>query len=327
MTGFIIKICKQFVLFLLAARISFLKKIYSVHQKVSRKSCNFDVISFVKPQGKKICIFASFSDTSKVQEDVLYYLSYLVESGFSILFVTTSKEIKEQDFTILQKYCFGIIRRENISLDFGSWHTGLIHLKNNNVAMDSILFANDSVIGPLFPISIPSTNTLEIFGMTENWAITPHIQSYFMYFSNQAIQSEFFKNFWFSNFRYMKNKKAIIMLYEIGISEMARSYGFKISPAFSYRDLLSTHFKLADSENINLISNKQIALNPTHFFWDTSVIGLQMPFIKKELLFKNPANVPNIHANLKKIIQKLKTESSGLDTQPIREYLNRFLSK
>ena len=36
-------------------------------------------------------------------------------------------------------------------------------------------------------------------------------------------------------------------------------------------------------------------VNPTHFFWDVLITDYKFPFIKRELLFHNPAQIPTYY--------------------------------
>jgi hypothetical protein len=36
------------------------------------------------------------------------------------------------------------------------------------------------------------------------------------------------------------------------------------------------------------------ALNSTHYFWDTLVREFRFPFLKKDLLLRNPVGIPNV---------------------------------
>ena len=220
-----------------------------------------------------VCLFSSFSFAGKVEEYVFFYLAELKKTGFSIVFISTSP-LSDSCVSRLSQYTFLIIERENKCPDFGSWKAGLSML--NCEELNSILLANDSVFGPfvdLGDIISSMKNEYDVWGMTENYEIDYHLQSYFLYFNKRAITSEIFKNFWI-NVDLSATKDEVINKYEVGISKLFRDNGFKLG---AYAD-------------INVISKDAThgrkVVNPLLVFAKPLIKKYQFPFFKRELIIK-----------------------------------------
>jgi lipopolysaccharide biosynthesis protein len=226
---------------------------------------------------KNYCIYVGYDQKSRIRPDVLMQLEAL-SLKYSIIYVTTSTELIINDplFKEVLKLVSQIIIRENKGHDFGSWKIGLDMLKNNFNNIQSILLMNDSLYGPLFEMDSVLNRTLasnaDITSMTSSIEYGPHAQSYYISYNNKIINSSIFKNFWesceFKNANSIKNKKMIVSEYEIGFYTSLRSGGF-------------SHNTLFDTGEGH---------NQTHASW-SKLIDMGMPFIKNELLFKNPERI------------------------------------
>lgn len=274
--------------------------IFQLDYITAKRTCRAQIVYFNENIDiSKLCVFAGFNRGQKISSETFFYFKELRRIGFEILYVTTSS-LQESDIAKLKEYCFGIILRENISLDFGSWDTGLKKMHESGISFKSILLANDSVVGPFFNLRIPDDlKEDEIFGITESWEKSPHLQSYFLYFPTTVVNTDFFKNFW-KNFRYLRIKRSVINHYEIGLSQSAIKNNFNIKPLIPYRELLANHLLSSSDLDINDIAQCTIALNPTYHFWETSILGLKMPFLKKDIIRSqaifHPSNILKLEA-------------------------------
>ena len=236
------------------------------------------------PVVSQVCIFSSFSYCGDVEEYVFYYLVELKKAGFPILFVSTST-LPESSVSRLSQYAYLIIERENKCPDFGSWKAGLSLL--NWEKLDSILLANDSVFGPFFDLGriISSMkNRYEVWGMTDNYEIDYHLQSYFLYFNKRAIKSNIFNEFW-TNVNLSATKDEVIHQYEVGISKLFRNNGFKLG---AYADIEVISKGTAHGRKV---------INPLLVFAKSLIKKYQFPFFKRELLIKRNISRAYDHLN------------------------------
>lgn len=266
-----------------------------------------------------LCLFASFDQDSLVDEYVVYYLSELKKQlGVDIVFVTTSATLAPSEIQKLRPYCRTIIHRKNISIDFGSWKVGLDETPDWQ-QYERVVIANDSVYGPLANLNsvveLLDESKPMIAGITESLQYTRHLQSYFLVLNSKAMHSEFFKSFW-EKFSFTNSKKLIIQDGEIGFSSRALEAGIELRALFPYELLLQKG--VASEANTYLPKYlKKGFLNPTHHLWKALLRESASPFIKIELLKKNPSKLPDL-AQLLPELRSTKAYSSNLIESHLR---------
>jgi len=295
--------------------ISYLRLYHKIFKYSDNKSVIFQgEISFnQQPYG---CAFSHFDVDNMIDDYVLHYLKTLKEAGFAIVFVSTSRFIKEKYIKSIQPLVSQIILRKNVGSDIKSYAVGIeILIKQNHFS--KILIANDSVYGPFFDLkdllTTMDNKSLDIMGITDSWQNYYHIQSYFILFNTEVLKHTKVKEFW-NNIAPTNNKHFIISEYEIGFSRMIAKLPFKYA-AFCHYDDICLYYYNSSNNKINLTKN----YNPTHEFWDVLITNFKCPFIKIELLRKNPSKVKNII-----IWRKIITESSDYNIEPINRHLRRL---
>jgi lipopolysaccharide biosynthesis protein len=242
----------------------------------------------------------------------LRYFRYLVEqldrSGFAVVIVSNSPKLDMTAVETLLPHCALVLHRHNVGYDFGAWRDGILQIPDV-AALDQLLITNDSVFGPLQDLSTvlkrcdPAHG--DVWGITESFDTRFHLQSYFLLFSKPVLCSKKFQNFWIK-MRYIENKRVVIFQYEIGLSQMLVKQGFRVRALHPYRQLVEAVLRQSLVEAVpgshplregflaNLLQNINAGepLNPTHYFWEYLVTSLDCPFIKRDLLEKNPVGIP-----------------------------------
>jgi lipopolysaccharide biosynthesis protein len=240
----------------------------------------------------------------------LRYFRYMVEqfdrSGFAVIIVSNSPKLDVEALQSLLPHCALVLHRRNIGYDFGAWRDGILEIPDLT-ALQQLLITNDSVFGPLHDL----TSVLarfdaargDVWGITESFDTRYHLQSYFLMFGEPVLRAPLFRKFW-ADMRYVENKRVVIFKYEIGLSQLLLKAGFRLRALNPYRDLTGAVLarSLSDAERHPLIEkhstevvkiiNAGIPLNPTHYFWDDLVTVFSCPFIKRDLLEKNPVGIP-----------------------------------
>jgi lipopolysaccharide biosynthesis protein len=277
---------------------------------------------------QRAAVFAHFDIDNKVDDYVIFYLTKIKEVCACIIFVTTSA-LPEKETLKISNVCERVIVRENEGHDFMSYKKGLAELKMENY--DEILLCNDSVYGPFFSIKNAFGKMQgmanDFWGMTENYDLAYHLQSYFMVFRKKVIQSSYFKEFW-EKVSVENDKSAVIKKYEVGLTQFLIKAGFipeayiRIKSSFLNTLRAKTAFLSIKSctDVINklrrLISGK-LGINPTHFYWKTLITEYNMPFIKIDILRDNFKNI-----NIEDYMHVLNTYSD-YDTGLIQRHLER----
>ena len=253
----------------------------------------------------KYCVFSHFDANDRVERYVLYYLEQLKQCGYEVLLVSTSQAISDASVEALSRVCHTVCLRENVGYDFGSYKAGIHLLKQHGARVDRLLIANDSVFGPfndLQPIlHAMEREDIDLYGLTDSHDHGYHLQSYFISYSARMYASAAFDNFW-SSVDLISNttdnfKQKIVHNYEVGGSQNFLQTGCSYSVVFPYRDVLDRVFQRTlrrldesrrpDSDIVVQPGELVYNLNASHCYWD-ELIDMGMPFIKRELLTKNP---------------------------------------
>ncbi len=260
---------------------------------------------FLDHYAENICVFSHYDAHNNIASYVLYYLKMLKKNACDIIFVSTADELCDVQITKLLEHCQVVILRKNIGYDFGSYRCGIDYVDNLK-KYNKLILANDSVYGPLYDleplITFGEKNGFDLWGATDSYEISYHIQSYFLVYSNAVIASPVFNEFW----DYVENisnnvhdfKAKIIENYEVGGSSHFIIHGFKLG-AFCNNDDTTRYvideflpsLKLEANRYSHLNESIKNTANPTHFYWDIIIEKFQLPFIKRELLSINPLNI------------------------------------
>jgi hypothetical protein len=245
-----------------------------------------------------------------------------------------------------------VVVRDNAGLDFSAWISALHLLGVELDALDELIFANDSVIGPLFPLHEAMTRMAaadcDFWGMTDNWAHAYHLQSYFLCFKRAALQSPALAEY-LRHYSHPTDKDEVIAQGEIGLTQTLLAADLRPAAYCPYTEvakrwLLDLPRRLAEARHSpealtgatpedpmhRLLSERagfysSVAsrlragqpLNSSHYFWDTLIREFRFPFVKKDLLLRNPVFIPNV-GDVHALIES-RTEF------PIRDLLEVFL--
>jgi lipopolysaccharide biosynthesis protein len=250
----------------------------------------------------RCCIFSHYDPQGIIDPYVVYYLRKLRELDADIIFVVTSDTLAPEEIAKVAPLCRDIIRRVNISIDFGSWNLGIHILGNELSNYRQLILANDSVYGPFHDLNPifqdMGARGLDFWGLTESDEDGHHIQSYFRVFEQSAIDSAFFHNFW-TGFRQEWRKRTLIAKYEVALSAQARANGMRFASWISSR-------QVGSGENLTL------------FFWDRLIADYKFPFLKTEILKLNRFESPDA-ARWREIVEA----ASDYDTALIANHLRR----
>ncbi|MGD0278248.1 MAG: rhamnan synthesis F family protein [Smithella sp.] len=185
----------------------------------------------------RLCLFAHFDKDNIIDEYVIFYLRDIRKVASKIIFISTSSLSPEMTAT-LGNICDSIIIKKNEGYDFASWHAALKLEKLENY--DELILCNDSVYGPFFPLKqIFSEMTgveCDFWGMTSNYDIAYHVQSYFLVFRKSVLASRVFQEFW-ENMEISQSKANVVRSCEVGLSQILLNAGFKNSTYVQYRFL------------------------------------------------------------------------------------------
>lgn len=278
----------------------------------------------------KIAIFAHYDKYNQVQEYVKYYLSQLSAVCDEIICVTTSA-LSTDDIQQLKLYCSDVILRENVGHDFYSYKIGLASIQDLR-RVDKLILCNDSCFGPLFELQNIYAKLInssgDFWGISANSRPRLHLQSYFLIFSHQVVNSVAFNDFW-QELEIISDKDSIVNNYEVGLSQCLLSAGFKLSSWLPINDykikslpLLCRKWQIfiGERNNVNSRYSWKNLLEPltridkTISLFDVSIKNYQLPFLKKSL-FKD-------HWISNQQIIQIVEDNSNYDVELIKEALH-----
>jgi len=260
----------------------------------------------------KVCVFVHYDRRGTVHDFTLHYLEALHAAGFAIVFVSNAPRLDERQRRRIAPFCALMLRRANRGYDFGAYKDGIAAIPRLK-GRDQLLIANDSIYGPLQPLEAvlekADPDRADVWGMTDSWEKSYHLQSYFVLFMKAALASEAFASFW-GSVRYLQSKTEVIRRYEIGMAAALFRDGLRVKALYPYRQVAASVER--QLRNATALWADQIlppsygrwlrsiydaiqsgaALNSTHFFWDVLLVEEKFPFIKRELLLRNPVGVP-----------------------------------
>jgi hypothetical protein len=287
--------------------------------------------------GPRVALFMHFDRRGAVRPYLLDYVRELAANEREVVFVSNAGKLQPGALAALQGICACVIIRRNVGYDFGAWRDALDHLGLPRAETEEIICANDSVFGPLLPLGDTlqrlDYGKADIWGLTENWQLRYHLQSFFLAFGPKAIHAEAFRKFWRS-VRPVPSKLYIVKEYEVGITQAMIKGGLSCAAVWPYEALIKLVNREAlgrvfadDSEGgkADPIQKKRIlqvirirdgvarrsALNPTSDLWRQLLIS-GFPFIKRELLRDNPTKVEDV-GDWEEVLR----EELGADPGPI----------
>ena len=284
----------------------------------------------------RVAVFVHYDRQGVVHDFVWHYLRQLHDLGYAIVFTSNAPRLAQPE--MLRDLCALVIRRDNVGYDFGAYKEGIAAIPDLG-AVDTLLLANDSVYGPLHHLAgvldRMDPQGADVWGASDSWEFSFHLQSYFLVFHRAALASPAFTAFW-KKLRYVQSKTWIVRRYEVGLTRALRRGGLRCRAAFPYRRAASALIEAVVERNVagdgldpvrkTFIQqvfrtvNAGVPLNGTHFFWDYLISQMDFPFLKRDLLQKNPARIPLLN-----YWERVVKQSTDYDTDLILRHLELSL--
>jgi len=264
---------------------------------------------------RKVAIFLHWDRRGTVHDYVLHYLEALRRAGYEILFVSNAPRLSEEDWQRVTPLCAVMLRRRNRGHDFGAFRDAVLDLQDRLPSLDRLIIANDSVYGPLQDLgpllARCDVGEASVWGVTDSWDRSYHLQSYFLVFKREALQNPAFLSFW-RQVRLVPSRSWVIRKYEIGLTQAMMKARLRCSALFPYRAAAAALSQAVRGQG--LLERKDLSdyhrgyvgqlfaavergdtLNQTHYFWDYLVGEAGCPFVKRDLLLRNPVGVPYVN--------------------------------
>jgi SAM-dependent methyltransferase len=256
-------------------------------------------------------------------------LQDLKSQGFATVIVRNGSENLSRFIETTRDLADLVLVRENAGLDFSAWLSAFALLGLEPSALRELVFANDSVVGPLFPlreaVSRMAAADCDFWGMTDSWEQAYHLQSYFLCFKEAALRSAALSEY-LRDYAHPTEKDEIIAQGEVALTQALLAANLRAAAYCPYLEVAEqwlldlprrvAEFTLAPEALTNTKPQDGLRgvlhhrsnyyatiagflrsgqpLNSSHFFWDTLIRAFRFPFLKKDLLLRNPASIPNV---------------------------------
>lgn len=232
---------------------------------VTRKSID-------RPLGLETCLFVTYAPQPVIKRHVVRHIEALLAAGFDVvLIINTSHDPAAFDIgPSLNERLAGVFIRENLGFDFAAWahvHTVIRPMLSH---CNRLVLVNDSIVGPLredlFNAMLQAirSSPSDVVGLTENREPRHHLQSFFLVFQGQAVQSEALAD-WFADVRNLPAKELVIDLYETFLTRRLQALGFSCTAL--YPNLATGYYEI----------------NDTYYRWEV-LIERGFPYIKTSVL-------------------------------------------
>lgn len=243
---------------------------------------------------RRLLIYVHYNKYSGFSDYVDYQLEKLAPLFEKVVFVSNSSlEQSVQDYLINKFHFSELFIRENIGYDFAAWRDGIQILDESELyCFDSITLMNDTCFGPLWNLEVhynyfEKDSKTDFWGMTNhaevvtNAVVIPeHLQSYFMVFHKNVVQSAVFLEF-FKHVEDFRNVQKVIDQYETQLTSILKSAGFQ------YKVLLDT---------LSLPNNNQLNFSLYH---PKLLLDNRVPFLKVKLFELHQYISPYILSDLR----------------------------
>lgn len=258
------------------------------------------------PGASRLALYVHYAPSGRISEMVLCQMQALRQAGFAVVFISSAARIHDADREAVRGISALLIQRRNFGLDFGAWHDAVPEVRRRWPNLSELMLANDSVLGPVHPMQ-PVIEALRsggdgLFGLTESLQGGPHLQSYMLLAKGSAAVTDLLV---FLGRLYLSHSKwLLVQAAELRLARWMRRRGHRVAALYGYHRLLEAALTDPDErqwlpETAGTMPDAQRHLtdwpvNPTQHFWHVLVTRFDAPFIKTELVRRNPAQLPRV---------------------------------
>jgi len=252
-------------------------------------------------------IFAHFDPHGLVAQHVVDHLDALVEVAERVIVVSTARLVGTERAKLASRAT--VITRPNEGYDFASWAHVLRPMADTETS-ETVILANDSVIGPLTPYSDVFEDVKRrnggalppVLGPVRSDELAPHLQSFFFRFDAQVVRTSAFRAFWLS-FEARSDRRAVIEQCELGLSRVLMAAGYELAAVFEPTDAERTRSAYLQASRGRLRTQaeeeqfvddyRQRTPPPSNLMiglWDCALDG-RLPWVKFETLRDDPYRI------------------------------------
>jgi len=261
-----------------------------------------------------IALYVHYSATGQISRMVLDQLGFLRRSDFAVVFISMADEIPDADWQAVRGLCALVVQRRNFGRDFGAWHDLMPEIRRRWPAPRELMLVNDSVLGPIHPLE-PILDAMRaggqgLFGLTESVQGGAHLQSYMLLARGKAAAADLMR--FVQTLHVSHSKWLLVQMGEIRLARWMRRRGHRVAALFGYERLIAaalsdpaerarltaSHAKLRGLDRLPADQAGALLhdwpLNPTQHLWHVLATRFDYPFLKTELILRNPGRLPGV---------------------------------
>lgn len=259
----------------------------------------FEAAPGLAPPSTSLALYLHWSPDGRISRMVRRQVRLWREAGFGCVFITNAHPPAE-DWAAIAEDAVLRIRRANVGRDFGAWRDAAAIATQRFGTPRELLLTNDSVLGPFLPLQ-PLVDVWRaggdgFFGLTESLGGGVHLQSYALLGRGQKAVAEMLDHL--NNLKDTRSKWLLVQRGEIGLSQRMLKAGVPCWALFGQERLAA----LADAPTRARIAPRyatpeafaRVPFNPCHHLWRELVEGMGYPYLKTELIRRNPGKLPGV---------------------------------
>lgn len=252
-------------------------------------------------QGRSLALYLHWSPSGRVSGMVLRQMRLWRASGFDLVFITNSAHRPPpEDWEAVGREVVLRVHRANVGRDFGGWRDGAACALAEYGTPEELLLANDSVLGPFHPleplVAAWRAGGEGLFGLTESLGGGAHLQSYALLARGAASVRCLLEHL--ADFRDSRSKWRIVQQGELGLSRRFEAAGLRRAALFGYGRLIAQVDPATRAELgprfIAPDALERYPLNPCHHLWRVLIEAMGFPYLKTELVRRNPGGLPGV---------------------------------
>ena len=251
------------------------------------------------PSTHSIALYLHWSPDGRISGMVRRQVRLWREAGFACVFITNATP-PAADWDAIAEDSVLRIRRANVGRDFGAWRDAAAIALQRFGTPQELLLTNDSVLGPFLPLS-PLVDAWRagvdgFFGFTESLGGGAHLQSYASLGRGEKAVGEMLDHL--AAIKNTRSKWQLVQRGEIGLTQRMLRAGVPCWALFGQERLAA----LANAETRARIAPRyssveafaRVPFNPCHHLWRELVEGMGYPYLKTELIRRNPGKLPGV---------------------------------
>ncbi|HEY8289953.1 MAG TPA: rhamnan synthesis F family protein, partial [Acetobacteraceae bacterium] len=266
------------------------------------------------PAARSVALYVHYAASGQISAMVLRQLRIIAGAGFAIVFISNAGDIPEEQWQGVRAEVALAIRRPNFGLDFGAWRDAMPEVQRRWPAIDELMLANDSVLGPIHALE-PVLETMRtggtgLFGLTESVQGGPHLQSYMLLARGPDAVADVMR---FLRRLYVSHSKWLLIQFsELRLARWMRRRRHRVAAVFGYNRVvraavadplqqqrlmatqpaLKSLDQLAEDSKVAMLY--QWPVNPTRHLWHILATRFAYPFVKTDLVLRGLSGHPDL---------------------------------